>query len=285
MAKPKQKVVKTPKKHSPKYSKIAATCSKELEAKKKALASAEKTLAKAQRTHSELLSEVARLDMLDRSLKALINGTEPPQNVRYVYTYPQWVWYPYNGYGWNWNGNCSLTLGATTSGSMTQIGNNTCVYNTTDPLNLNVSSGAVLTSTGATPTWQTANAFTTPSTTPSTTSNVSLTNFSVPTSSLCSAGGDGMLGYTSSGLDSAVLTTTNSSGQYTLMPSNQTSSDFTVDLSTGAEDPTLMLEAESMQKELQQKFPKRYAEYKAEEKIEAAKAKLGDALLDCEENQ
>jgi hypothetical protein len=104
MAKPKQKVAKTPKKRSTKYGKLAAVCSKELVGKKAALVRAEKALAKAQRTHTELLSEVARLDMLDRSLKALINGTEAPQNVRYVYSYPQWVWYG-NPYGWWWNGN------------------------------------------------------------------------------------------------------------------------------------------------------------------------------------
>ena len=89
MAKSKQKAVKTPKKRSTKYGKLAAVCAKELSAKKAALVRAEKALAKAQKQHTELLSEVARLDMLDRSLKALINGTEPPQNVRYVYTYPQ----------------------------------------------------------------------------------------------------------------------------------------------------------------------------------------------------
>src|SRR5271167_1818055 len=104
MAKPKQKAVKTPKKRSTKYGKLAAVCTKELSAKKAALIRAEKAFAKAQKTHTELLSEVARLDMLDRSLKALINGTEPPQNVRYVYSYPQWVWYG-NPYGWYWNGN------------------------------------------------------------------------------------------------------------------------------------------------------------------------------------
>lgn len=112
MAKPKTKVVNPPKKRSTKYSKLAAVAVKELNAKKAALVRAEKALAKAQRNHSELLSEVARLDMLDRSLKALINGTEPPQNVRYVYTYPQWVWYN-NPYGWNWNGNTYLTGGQT----------------------------------------------------------------------------------------------------------------------------------------------------------------------------
>lgn len=111
MAKPKQQASKTTKKRSTKYSKLAAVCSKELSAKKAALVRAEKALAKAQKTHSDLLSEVARLDMLDRSLKALINGTEPPQNVRYVYSYPQWVWQP----GWSWNGyTYTTTLGNTT---------------------------------------------------------------------------------------------------------------------------------------------------------------------------
>src|SRR5277367_2177517 len=104
MAKPKQKAVKTVKKRSTKYGKLASVCSKELSAKKAALVRAEKAFAKAAKTHTELLAEVARLDMLDRSLKALINGTEPPQNVRYVYSYPQWVWYG-NPYGWYWNGN------------------------------------------------------------------------------------------------------------------------------------------------------------------------------------
>ena len=114
MAKSKQKAVKTPKKRSTKYSKLAVVAAKELAAKKAALVRAEKALAKAQKTHTELLSEVARLDMLDRSLKALINGTEPPQNVRYVYTYPQWVWQG-APYGWWWNGH-----GYTYTGGLTQ---------------------------------------------------------------------------------------------------------------------------------------------------------------------
>src|SRR5271167_2686527 len=121
MAKPKQKAVKTPKKRSTKYGKLAAVCTKELSAKKAALIRAEKALAKAQKTHQELLGEVARLDMLDRSLKALINGTEPPQNVRYVYTYPQWVWNPYgNGY---WYNNGTVTIGVTQPTWTTSNGN------------------------------------------------------------------------------------------------------------------------------------------------------------------
>jgi hypothetical protein len=100
MAKAKQSASKTPKKRSTKYSKLQAVCSKELTAKKKALVLAEKRLAKAQKTHTDLLAEVARLDMLERSLKAVNEGLEPPQSVRYVYTYPQWVYQP----GWYWNG-------------------------------------------------------------------------------------------------------------------------------------------------------------------------------------
>src|SRR5208337_421036 len=64
---------------------------------KKALILVEKRLAKAQAAHQELLSEVARLDMLDRSLKAVNEKTTPPQNIKYIYTYPYWVWtYPSN---------------------------------------------------------------------------------------------------------------------------------------------------------------------------------------------
>lgn len=118
MAKSKQKAVKTPKKRSTKYGKLAAVCAKELSAKKAALVRAEKALARAQKSHTELLSEVARLDMLDRSLKALINGTEPPQNVKYVYTYPQWVWQG-APYGWWWNGSGYTYTGGYTQPSYT----------------------------------------------------------------------------------------------------------------------------------------------------------------------
>ena len=86
------------------YKETAEHCSKELAEKKKALIKAEKTLAKAQQAHQDLLSEVARLDMLDRSLRAVNEKTQPPQSVRYVYSYPQWVWNPYtyvpNGGQW-----------------------------------------------------------------------------------------------------------------------------------------------------------------------------------------
>jgi hypothetical protein len=77
------------------YKKTAEHCSKQLADTKKALVKAEKALSKAQLTHQDLLSEVARLDMLDRSLKAVNDKTQPPQNIKYVYTYPQWVWNPY----------------------------------------------------------------------------------------------------------------------------------------------------------------------------------------------
>jgi hypothetical protein len=172
MAKPKQKAVKTPKKRSTKYGKLAAVCSKELAAKKTALVRAEKALAKAQQSHTELLAEVARLDMLDRSLKALINGTEPPQNVRYVYSYPQWVWYN-NPYGWYWNGNTwtvnlgtpqtSVYYGSLNSGSLNTVtSGNTMLSNANSgAVTLNCSSNlsglnsAVLNSSGSSsPAWQ-----------------------------------------------------------------------------------------------------------------------------------
>jgi len=64
----------------------------ELEAAKKALISAERGLARAKKNHEELLADVARLDMVERSLKAQIGGTEPPQNIKYVYNFPSWTW-------------------------------------------------------------------------------------------------------------------------------------------------------------------------------------------------
>jgi hypothetical protein len=128
MAKTTKATPKTAKKRSTKYSKLAAVCSKELAAKKKALVLAEKRLAKAQKTHQELLAEVARLDMLERSLKAVNEGLEPPQNVRYVYSYPQWVWYG-NPNGWYWNGsNYTYTLGNTYQGGSALC--NSQVFNT-----------------------------------------------------------------------------------------------------------------------------------------------------------
>lgn len=125
MPKKKTTTPKIKKQRQTKYTKLALVCAKELAAKKKALVAAEKRLAKAQLTHQELLSEVARLDMLDRSLKAVNDKTQPPQNIKYVYTYPQWVWNPYvynvpNNGQWtfttqpNWVGyNTPNTSGAT----------------------------------------------------------------------------------------------------------------------------------------------------------------------------
>jgi hypothetical protein len=125
-----------------KYSKLMLVASKELAEKKKALAKAEKALATAQKTHTELLAEVARLDMVERSLKALVDGTPPPQNVRYVYSYPQWVWQ--GGIGWYWNGGTwtttpqyttygnaqgGLTLGNVQGGIQQLSNNNVAVYN------------------------------------------------------------------------------------------------------------------------------------------------------------
>lgn len=94
MPKSKSGTPKTKKVRATKYTKLAAHCSKELNAKKKALVAAEKRLAKAQQSHQDLLSEVARLDMLDRCLRAVNEKTTPPQNIKYVYTYPYWVWNP-----------------------------------------------------------------------------------------------------------------------------------------------------------------------------------------------
>lgn len=94
MVKSKSSTPKTKKVRATKYTKLAAHVTKELNVKKRALVKAEKALSRAQQTHQDLLSEVARLDMLDRSLKAVNEKTTPPQNVKYVYTYPYWVWNP-----------------------------------------------------------------------------------------------------------------------------------------------------------------------------------------------
>ncbi len=96
------------------YKKIGTRVAGELAEKRKAFVKAEKALARAQAAHQELLSEVARLDMLDRCLKAVTEKTAPPQNIKYVYTYPQWVWNPNSGTGWWYNGNGQITLGSQT---------------------------------------------------------------------------------------------------------------------------------------------------------------------------
>ena len=211
MAKSKQKASKTPKKRSTKYSKLAAVCSKELSAKKAALVRAEKALAKAQKTHTELLSEVARLDMLDRSLKALINGTEPPQNVRYVYSYPQWVWQGYPYQGWYWNGNTwTLTLGQTTP--------NYTVYNTPASLQGGTFTNAV--------------------NTVQTTTAGALTTSGASNLNLCSLSADsGLVGYNSSGISLSSGTSSNgpATTSYTISTTPSSSDELTIDLSTGAQ--------------------------------------------------
>ncbi len=223
MAKSKQKAVKTPKKRSTKYGKLAAVCSKELAAKKAALVRAEKAFAKAQKNHTELLAEVARLDMLDRSLKALINGTEPPQNVRYVYSYPQWVWYG-NPYGWWWNGNTwTVNLGATSSPSYT--------YGNFQGGQQQITTNAINTIT------------TTPSITSytATTGNLSLANASSGSSlalSNVSSGSslDSVSCFNSGGLSNAVYNTSGTLPTATFTTTSSSDPELTVDLSTGALD-------------------------------------------------
>jgi len=216
MAKSKQQASKPPKKRSTKYSKLATVCSKELTAKKAALVRAEKALAKAQKTHTELLSEVARLDMLDRSLKALINGTEPPQNVRYVYTYPQWVWNGYP-YGWYWNGNTWTTGNFNYSTLQT-------------PVTSNIQGGQFYQSTAGSNTINGINAINT----------ISTTLPSITTSTAGSLTGSAFtVNCSNAGLDSGISATTASTPTTwtmtsTAVPSMDSSSDLTVDLSTGA---------------------------------------------------
>ena len=215
MAKPKQKAVKTPKKRSTKYGKLAAVCTKELSAKKAALVRAEKAFAKAQKTHTELLSEVARLDMLDRSLKALINGTEPPQNVRYVYSYPQWVWYG-NPYGWYWNSQpWTLTLGQQNynfQGGQSQFHNS--VNTVTIPSVQTITTTEAPVGGGLTTT--TAGALTTGSTV----YNCNASNIGYDSSGICNF----TMSSASAGLGTSFTTTNAGINQ----------SEFTVDLSTGA---------------------------------------------------
>ena len=215
MAKPKQKAVKTPKKRSTKYGKLAAVCTKELSAKKAALVRAEKAFAKAQKNHTELLAEVARLDMLDRSLKALINGTEPPQNVRYVYTYPQWVWYG-NPYGWYWNSQpWTLTLGQQNynfQGGQSQFHNSVNTINTTpsvQTINTAIGDAPVITTTSGS-LLTSSNCF-----------NVNASNIGYNTSGLCGDSSSFTMSSASAGMPSTSFTTT-------------TNGEFTVDLSTGA---------------------------------------------------
>jgi hypothetical protein len=224
MAKPKQKAVKTPKKRSTKYGKLAAVCSKELAAKKAALVRAEKAFAKAQKTHTELLSEVARLDMLDRSLKALINGTEAPQNVRYVYSYPQWVWYgnPY------WNGNTwTLSLGTTYQQPYTYAN-----------LNGNFQGGQFTTTNAI----NTVNSGYTTVTTPTCTSGA-LTSSALT----CDSGLSGISNLSLSNAGSLSLTSSASPSGYTMTTTAAPSlgqPELTIDLSTGATEEEPKTEVE-----------------------------------------
>jgi hypothetical protein len=141
MAKPKVKAVKA-KKTSTKYSKLLAVAAKELASKKKALVLAERSLGKAKERHEELISEVARLDMVERSLKAIVDGTEPPTNVKYVYSYPQWVWYPQQPYvtyqqpGY-WNGGIYQQPGYWSNGQWVTPPQSTTIYNKSDMSTIN----------------------------------------------------------------------------------------------------------------------------------------------------
>lgn len=222
MAKAKKKAAKVTKGSikANKYSKLMLSASKELEEKKKALAKAEKAMATAQMNHTELLADVARLDMVERSLKALVEGTNPPQNVRYVYSYPQWVWYG-NPYGWYWNGNTwSVNVGS----YQQPYGS----YNTAQNLQ-----GQFTTNVNAASTNQAITA---------SSANITLTNATLE----CSSG--------LSGIDPVSLTNCNTSGALltsagatsapawqtvttTSAPTGDNSVYFTVDLSTGAGDP------------------------------------------------
>ena len=76
------------------FKKVLEQTTQELAAKKKQLVAAERALAKARKNHEELVSEVSRLDMAERSVKAIVEGTEPPVQIKYVYNYPTWVWHP-----------------------------------------------------------------------------------------------------------------------------------------------------------------------------------------------
>ena len=212
MAKSKQKAVKTPKKRSTKYGKLAAVCTKELSAKKAALVRAEKALAKAQKNHTELLSEVARLDMLDRSLKALINGTEPPQNVRYVYTYPQWVWQG-APYGWWWNGSGYTYNGGYTQPSYTYTSGQNSQFNV-NTINTTVGDAPVVTTTSGLTTGLQSGTIT------------------------CNAS-NSLIGYNSSGISldnsgSIPSSFTFSNVQPSIPSGPSGTADLTVDLSTGA---------------------------------------------------
>ena len=142
MAKTKTKQLKLKRKTSSKYGKLLAVAAKELLVRKKALIQAERNLARAKQKHEELISEVARLDMVERSLRAMVEGTEPPTNIKYVYQYPQWVWYPYqqyvyttppqsgNGYWYNGTWQSAPVTFTSTCQNLMNAAGNTTIYTT-----------------------------------------------------------------------------------------------------------------------------------------------------------
>jgi hypothetical protein len=235
MAKERKKAPAKPKKHSSKYSKLAIVAGKELASKKTALVRAEKALAKAQKTHQELLGEVARLDMLDRSLKALINGTEPPQNVRYVYTYPQWVWNP--GYGY-WYNNGTVTIGQTQpsytyTNANFQGGSQLC--NLTTGYNSAPTTFGTLTTSGSNLVNTVNSSITTPS--------------SLSYSSNAGTFGDNSNAFTLNSAPANSILTSN--GGEPSWQTLTTTADFTVDLSTGQADPDTVVEEKPEEEEVE----------------------------------
>jgi hypothetical protein len=212
----KKKIAAKSKTKTSKYAKLMKAASKELADKKNALAKAEKTLATASKNHAELLQETARLDMLERSLKALVDGTEPPTNVKYVYNYPQWVWtYPNQGWGtqvWQTPGTVSTPYyyGTIQNGQVTNAINT--IHSST--------SGAL------------------PNSTLTCTSGMGALGLDSNYASLTDASGSVSL--TDSSLPSAFTLTTSGAG------ASSGQLEFTVDLSTGAteEDDKSVLSAE-----------------------------------------
>lgn len=203
----KKKIASKSKTKGSKYSKLMAAASKEMADKKKALAKAEKTLAAATKAHAELLQETARLDMLERSLKALVEGTEPPQNIKYVYNYPTWVWQPYYA---NWGGNNT-------------IGN--VMYTIGGQYTPTVTSGTFQGS-------QMSNLVTCNN---AQTFNTVTTTESGATGTIAS--GSSLVGYNSSGIgEGFTLTASNAVAPFGGTQTGPGSTDLTIDLSTGAEE-------------------------------------------------
>jgi hypothetical protein len=236
MAKPKKHSAKTTKGSikANKYSKLMLAASKELAAKKKALVKAEKALARGTKTHQELLGEVARLDMVERSLKALVEGTEPPQNVRYVYTYPQWVWsYPQWCYTttYPYNGTYTITLGnAQTYNSVPNLQGGNVWSGYYQNASLNATPSVNLTTGGTNTISATSGAYSTVNTGIST-----VTTDTVPCTLTATNSGSSLVGDIGMTLSSTVANWANAG-----------TTDLTVDLSTGAtEDDTAVNEPEA----------------------------------------